>query len=258
MWAAQLGRPVDYLLSAKDFLGLKLALECLSKEKSRFDSGLELKSLRDIFDRIFEEKHIEVIIDELLSRIDKNIFYSDLADIITLAGETMIKPLIEEAMVEDKQLAHLGYFGVYLRRRAIGEILASIAKASGYETICASLKEKLNSNQGATVRNAVDMVMYIQDPSLCDLLLSLIKYPDVDVRKKVALVLSKFPKPGNLHLLVELLKDGDAEVRLNVINLLAKVGDKSSLAMLKNLNDPGHEEAIKAAVAALENRWKGK
>lgn len=256
IFVSQLARLVDNLVSTQHFLGLKSLLERLEREKSRFSEGLELRSLRAIYDRIFEEKNIEGIIDELLDRIDKNIFYTDLVDVIVLAGEAMIKPLIDEAMVEDKQLAHLGYFGVYLRRRNMGEVLGAIAKNCGcIMNISAILEEKLKSEQRTVVKNAIELIMYIQEPALCNLLSPLIRHPDADVRKKVALVFSRFPKSENLRILDELLKDQDSEVRLNAINLLAKVGDKSDIALLRNLSDPANQEAIRAAVVALENRW---
>jgi HEAT repeat protein len=253
IFVEQLAIPIDCLLLTRHFLGIKSVLERLEKERSRFSDGVELSSIQAVYERIFEGKYIKIIIEELLNRIDKNIFYSDIAEIIILIGEVMINPLIDEAMIEDKH--YLGYFGVYLRRRSIGEILGAIVKSYGRESISAILEEKLKSEQWGVVKNAIDLIMYIQEPALCSLLSPLIRHPDADVRKKVALALSRFPKPENLRILDELLKDQDSEVRLNAINLLAKAGDKSDIALLKNLNDPANKEAILAAVVALENRW---
>jgi len=254
IFVEQLAIPIDCLLVTKHFLGIKSVLERLEKERSRFSDGVELSSIQAVYERIFEGKYAKIIIEELLNRIDKNIFYSDIAEIIILIGEVMVNPLIDEAMIEDKQLSYLGYFGVYLRRRAIGEVLAAITKNIGYEIIADNLRERLNSNQWLVVKNAVDLVMYIQEPKLCGLLSELIRHPDIEVRKKVTLVLAKLPNPGNLQSLHRFLQDSDADIRLNVINLLGKIGDRNSLDLLKNLNDPGYEEAIQAAINALEKK----
>jgi diguanylate cyclase (GGDEF)-like protein len=250
-----LATPVDYWLAEKQYAGLKSILARLDKERSRFTSGLEAKAIQAIYDRFSEPKCVEDIIAELLNRIDKNLFYADLAEIIVLLRELMVAPIIHEAMMEEKELAHLGYFGVFLRRRTLGELLSTIVKKSGYDAISETLKEKLKGNDLTAVKSAVDLIMYIQDPVLAGLLSSVINYPDPDVRKKVSLVLSKFINPANLQLLNKMLSDEDEGVKLNVINSLGKVGDKSSLALLRNLKYTGLEKAIKAATDALENRW---
>lgn len=254
MFISQLFSPVDYLLSIRHFLGIRSVMERLDNERTRFSFGLEAKAIQEVYDRILTGNNISAMIDELLGRIDKNLSYSELTDIIALSGEVMIKPLIDEAMVEEKELAHLGYFGVYLRRRAVGEALAIIAKRTGFEAIADCINEKLISANPEAVRNAMDLVVYIQNPNLCRLLAALVRHPDVSVRKKLAVVLSKFPTGENIGLLGQLLQDDDKEVRANAINLLGKMGDRTALAMLKDLKDAENEKGIQSAIEILEKK----
>ncbi|MFZ5800472.1 MAG: diguanylate cyclase [Candidatus Omnitrophota bacterium] len=254
MFVGQLISPVEYLLSTRHFLGIRSVMERLDAERARFASGLEAKAVQEVYDRILTANNISAMIDELLSRIDKNLSYPELTDIIALSGEVMIKPLVDQAMVEDKELAHLGYFGVYLRRRAVGEALAAIAKRTGFEAIAGCINEKLLSVNPEAVRNAMDLVVYIQNPNLCRLLTALVRHPDVAVRKKLTVVLSKFPTEENISLLGQLLQDDDKEVRSNAINLLGKIGDRTALALLKDLKDAENEQGIQSAIEMLEKR----
>lgn len=249
----EIAKPLGYLIDSGNFAHAKIILGNLNKERLRVkDSKEDQKCIQELIGKIFTSDRLKLITAEFIKRIDNSSYYEDIKDFIMDIGEGMIRPLMDEAMIEDKVLSYLGYFGAYLRRRGIGEVLAALISRYGDKAVVAALKEKLDDKKWYVVKNAIELFMYLHDPALVKLLENDLRHPDVNVRKKVVFVLNKMPGTESTRLLTEALKDADTTICLNAIQALAKIREESVLAALKNSHHPDLEGELKRAIESVQ------
>ncbi|MDP2940179.1 MAG: diguanylate cyclase [Candidatus Omnitrophota bacterium] len=250
---SQFAKPIGYLIDSGNFVHAKIIIAKLKKEKLRIISSKERRlAIEELMERIFQLDRLKPVILELMKRIDSSSYYDDIKDLIINIGEVVIKPLMNEAMIDDKVLGYLGYFGAYLRRRAIGEILSELIKIEGAKILTEELKERLNHEKWYIAKNTIELFMYLQQPGFVKLLENTIKHPEINIRQKTIFVLSKIAGKESIELLIEVLNDSEATVRLNVINYLSKIADESVLAALKGYRYADFQVEIKKAVEFVE------
>jgi hypothetical protein len=249
----EIAKPLGYLIDSGNFAHAKIILEKLNKENSRVQDSLERrKCIQELMERIFQVDRVKLIVAEFIKRIDNASYYEDVKDFMLNIGEAVVDPLLDEAMIDDKVLSYLGYFGAYLRRRGIGEILAQLISKFGGQVVTRELTDKLNDSRWYVVKNAVELFMYLHNPQLAKLLENYLKHPDINIRKKVVFVLAKIGGAEATLLLIEALKDPDMSIRLNAIQALSRIGEASVLEALKSSHQPDLKEELSKAIVSVE------
>ncbi len=251
--------PLGYLIDSGNFAHAKIILEGLNKERERIKGSLERSEcLREAMEKIFQPDRLKLITGELIKRIDNSSYYEDIKEFVLNIGEIMVKPLMEEAMIDDKVLGYLGYFGAYLRRRGIGEILAVFISLYGPGVVAQELQGRLNDERWQVAKNAIELFTYLHDPEFVRILGGKLKHPDINIRKKVVFALNKIGGVESIGLLIEVLQDPDRELRLSTIQALARIADESVLAALKSSEQPDLRGELNTAIGAVEKLLKEK
>ncbi len=245
--------PLGHLIDSGNFAHAKIILEKLNKEKLRIkDFSQGGKCIQEVMEKIFTADRLKLIAAEFTKRIDSASYYDDIKDFMLNIGEAIVKPLMDEAMIEDKVLSYLGYFGAYLRRRGIGETLKALISRYGPNVVIDELQEKLIDKKWYIVKNAIELFVYLHDPEIVKLLEKPLKHPDVNIRKKVIFALNKIPVQLSSGFLIEALKDPDMSIRSSTIAALAKIGDESVLAALRNSHQPDLQVELNRAIESVE------
>ncbi|MDP8260662.1 MAG: diguanylate cyclase [Candidatus Gygaella obscura] len=184
-----------------------------------------------VLSHICSDEIVQRLIERLFNYVDSNEDYSQIIQIFVAIGKQAANRLIDEAMFE-KNINVVGYFGGYLRRKAVGNILNMMDKNDVMEFI----KNRLQNEKWFIVRNTIDLIMHIDNPEYI-LLLGIVKdNNDSRVRRKLLFVLGRFKSKQALDICYSLANDRDDAIAMGSIKLIASIGDKDSLDFLNNLS----------------------
>ncbi|MFC1594482.1 diguanylate cyclase [Candidatus Omnitrophota bacterium] len=247
----------DKLIEGKNFVASANIIRKLKKENELKNLPEAHKSLIDDFlKEVLHLKKSKIIIDELIKRIDNTIYYNDIVDFCLEVGdEAIAKLLIEKVMIDEKVLSSVGYFGAFLRKRTIGEILTKLMKLVGKKVIIEQIQEKLKDTRSFIVQGIVELVIYLNDSELVRYLEPVLHHEDLGVRRKLAFSLSKVEGEESTRLLLEALSDKDKSVRLSAIRSLGKAGDESAIEILRDYAQRKETaEVAKEAIRNIEKR----
>lgn len=253
--------PTISLIDNKNFFGAKKIINKLNKENSREKLPDKQKiCIQDAIAKIIEPARLKDFITELIRRIDEAAYYDDVLEFIMLVeNPAIINMLIDEAMIEDKVLSSLGYFAAFMRRRTIGSILAKLMKDKSRELIEKDLLKRLSDNRPYIVRNAIELLVFINDPSLVKSMERLLSHEDANIRSKVIFALGKVGGKESMRILIEALKDREKDIILKALKVLGKIGDSSTLETLKRYtSDSIIRSEVMETIKEIERRLKEK
>ncbi len=168
---------------------------------------------------------------DLIRRIEAELDWSALSEILILLKDYSVRHLIEKILFEEG-VQEGKYFEAYLRRRTIGKILNRMP----IEVVSLHLKEKiLSARHGREyiVKNIVEAIGSIENEEVVGVLEPLIKYPNIALRGKIILNLSKRQGERSAFLLGEALSDENEGIRNNAREYLKNRKDDFALAVLK-------------------------
>jgi len=170
---------------------------------------------------------IPKLIKELIRRIDFNLDWADLADLLILFGDPAAKILIEEALFE-KGVQNGKYFEAYARRFTIGKILNHLPK----EYFLSALREKCLHSNAYIIKNLIELLGAIEDEEAIKILRAPLTHADITIRRKTIFTLGKLKGRESAALLGEALKDADASLRKYAGNILRNRKDDFALQAL--------------------------
>ncbi len=184
-----------------------------------------------VLSHICSEEIIQRLIERLFNYVDNNEDYAQIAHVFVAIGKSAANKLIDEAMFE-KNINIVGYFGGYLRRKAVGNILNMMDKNEVMEFI----KDRLQNEKWFIVRNTIDLIMHIDNPEYISLLDIVKDNNDSRVRRKLLFVLGRFKSKQALDICYSLANDRDDAIAMGAIKLIASIGEKDSVEFLNNLS----------------------
>ena len=171
------------------------------------------------------------LIEELIRRIDVNLDWTDLVEILILLKDQAVESLVDAALFE-RGVPEGGYFEAYLRRRTIAKILEQVPK----ENLLGLLKEKFSDKRGYIIKNLIELIGSMEDGQILKILEIPLKHAEVIIRRKTIFVLSKRKEKESTLILAQALKDEDEILR------------KYALRILKNRTDNFAQEVLKACI----------
>ncbi|MFC1704135.1 diguanylate cyclase [Candidatus Omnitrophota bacterium] len=248
-----LSKSCEKLIENKNFVASVNIVKKLKKE-SLYEklSDAHKRLIVDSLGNILQTKKIKIIIDELVKRIDNNIYYNDIAEFIVATEEPeIIKLLIEQAMIDERILSSLGYFGAFLRKRTVGEILLKYIEKQGKDVVMKKLQEKIKDSRVFVVKDTIEIITHLKDPSMASYLEPLLKHQDDGVRKKMTFALGKMDSLESGKVLTKALLDKDNDVLVSAIRALGNVGDSSIVELLKPYES--RKDTAAAASEAIKN-----
>jgi diguanylate cyclase (GGDEF)-like protein len=253
---AHLTRLIIAQIEKKNLFAANKMVSKLNKEISKDLSAKQKKCIQEAIDKITEPARLKSIVNELIKKIDANAYYEDIQDfIIEINNPTIIKLLIEEAMIDDKALRSLGYFAAFLRRRTIGLMLGKMIKGRARQIINEELLNKLSSKSPYIIRNAIELFVFINDQLLVKSLGHLLQHDDINIRSKVIFALGRIGGKESIQLLTKVLADKEKTTCLKAIEVLGKIGDKATVEMLKRYSsDRIIGSKVLEAIKKIESR----
>jgi len=242
-------------IDKKDFTLAKLIIQKINKISISGKTVEQNKILQESKAKLTEPQRLKLIVTELLKRVDENSYYNDILELIFEIGDPVVDLLIQEAMIEDKVLNYLGYFGAFLRRRAIGEILSKLMRKIGSDTVVKGLYSRLSHPKWYIVKNTIELFMYIHDQDLVKFLEPALNHRDLNIRTKLIFVLGRLGGKDSINLLIKALKDKDKIICSHALRVLSKIGDKVALDALKKYTQyPELQIETQKAIKEIEKR----
>ncbi|HOX55096.1 MAG: diguanylate cyclase [Candidatus Omnitrophica bacterium] len=256
-----LTNPSLVLIDNKSFYAAKKIINKLNKENLRPNLPEKQKRcLQDAIDKITDPSRLKSIVAELIKKVDENAYYDDVVEfILEFENLQIVKLLIEEAMIEDKVLSSLGYFAAFLRRRAIGGMLSKLMKTKIKEAVYLELLDKISDARLYIVRNAIELIVFINDPLLVKSMEKLLSHEDANIRSRAVFALGKIGGTESVQLVAKALRDKDNSIRMKAVKILGKIGDVSILETLRSyISDKIIGKDTDDAIKEIENRIREK
>jgi HEAT repeat protein len=263
-------------------------LQQLEREEEPKARATLANSLGDIITFNIKENNFDLALSTLTGLKDKAGIPSDQADVLGSVLQEGMKRISSPAVIDslirlaqdDQYHDHWPSISQVLKtspehsvsplmnalqgypRDEIRDRLLDILADMGQSTIAEAV-DRLNTDQPAEVRSAVQILGWIGDDADADKLAPAIGHPDKTVRKEVVKALNRIGSRQAARLLAEMLKDKDDEVRRMVLPALGNMAQQDSLpailefARRRGALGPGDVTLRKRAIAILGNlRWK--
>ncbi len=188
------------------------------------------------FQKIAHPKVTEALVNALRKKLDST-NYKNIAEILAELGEyaldSMLKLLTEEEDLKKDA------FDLYVMRHSVAMILKKIGKPAKD-----ALKEMLANNRAYVVKNAIEVLGYIGDKDVVELLTPSLHAASIQVRMQCVLSLKKIRTKESLESLLELLKDTNESVKQAASSAIVELADQSFKEKLTPLLRDGSTKDI--------------
>ncbi len=209
---------IGIFLEAERFILIKEIIQAYTKDAE----------IKQEHAKVFESFITSKLIKELVRRIELNLDWAELLDILVLLKDQAARPLLEEALFEG-EVPEGKYFDTYLKRRAIAKILEQAFP----EGLLSLLEEKCLDPNLNRVKNLVELIGAMEGEEIIKVLGVALEHEDTSLRRKVIFALRKRKGENSARLLGEALKDEDARIRKEALRILKDRNDDSSRNILK-------------------------
>lgn len=216
-----LHKVIEILLKEERFALIKKVMQFYTKDADTLERFLKI--LEPIASRLIEE---------FIRRIDANLDWQEVTDILVLFKTKIALALIEEALFE-KGVESGRYFEAYLRRFNIGKVLSRLPQ----DELLVLFKEKLSHPEPYIVRNLIEVIRVMENDAMTNILEIPLKHKEAFIRRKTIFALSKLKGEASTKLLAEALKDTEASLRKYALSILKNRKDEASIKILNQQGD---------------------